>query len=138
MRTESADLPIRAGSRVVSTSKGLFGRRMRCVARIVEHRPPHGVIFGQEARLVDEQAEGPFAYWQHEHEFEAVDAKTTRVVDRVKYGLRWGPIGWVLDWLVGRRKIRAILEYRHGLWRQAFGAGMDVGFWGGDLGQMAE
>src|SRR5688500_7103793 len=80
---ESADVPIGAGSRIVIIAAGPLGRRMRWVAKIVEHRPPHAVVFGEEARFVDEQESGPFKSWRHEHEFERVDEKTTRVIDRV-------------------------------------------------------
>src|SRR3954465_9169187 len=78
---ESVDLPVHVGSRVVLGLNGPFGR-VKWVARIIEHVPPHPVVFGEEARFVDEQEEGPFRYWRHAHEFEAVDAKTTRIVDR--------------------------------------------------------
>jgi hypothetical protein len=63
------------------------------VAKIVQHKPPRAVVFGEEARFVDEQESGPFKAWRHEHDFERVDAKSTRVVDRITYRVGWGPIG---------------------------------------------
>ena len=42
--------------------------------------------------FVDEQAEGPFASWVHRHEFEAIDAHTTRLTDRVTLTLPGGPL----------------------------------------------
>lgn len=42
--------------------------------------------------FVDEQVQGPFASWVHRHEFEAVDATTTRLTDRVTFTLPGGPI----------------------------------------------
>src|SRR3712207_2024941 len=83
VRVESADVPIGAGSRVVLRVRDPFGRRRRWVARYAEHRPPHPVAFGEEARFVDEQESGPFAFWRHEHEFERVDDRTTLLTDRV-------------------------------------------------------
>ena len=109
---ESADEPVREGSQVVIRMKQ--GKRaIRWVGRIVEHRPPHPVAFGEEARFVDVQESGPFKSWRHEHEFEAVDSRSTRTVDRVTYRLPLGPLGWLLDALVVRKKLKQMFRYRH-------------------------
>jgi ligand-binding SRPBCC domain-containing protein len=110
---ESADEPIGVGSRIVITAAGPLGRRMRWVAKIVEHRPPHSVVFGEEARFVDEQESGPFAYWRHEHDFERVDEKTTRLIDRITYRVPLGPVGWIADYVFVRRKLRRMFRYRY-------------------------
>ena len=49
--------------------------------------------------FVDEQIEGPFASWVHRHEFEAVDATSTRLTDHVTFVLPGGPI---VNALLGR------------------------------------
>ena len=113
VKIESADEPIRQGSRIVISVKGPMGRRMKWVARIVEHKPPHAVVFGEEARFVDEQEQGPFARWRHEHEFERVDEKRTRVIDRITYRVGWGPVGWIADALYVRPKLARMFRYRH-------------------------
>ena len=112
VRIESADLPVQAGSRIVIIAAGPLGRRIRWVARIVEHRPPHPVVFGEEARFVDEQESGPFAAWRHEHDFDRVDANTTRITDRIAYRVPLGPLGWLADVLFVRRQIRAMFRHR--------------------------
>src|SRR5438067_2543022 len=112
VKVESADVPVKAGARIVLTAKAL-GRRVRWVVKIVEHRPPHAVVFGEEARFVDEMERGPFAAWRHEHDFERVDEKTTRLTDRVTYRVPLGPIGWLIDPLLVRPKVRALFRYRH-------------------------
>jgi ligand-binding SRPBCC domain-containing protein len=114
-RIESADVPVRVGSRIVLTIKppGLFGRQVRWVAKIVEHRPPHPVAFGEEARFVDEQESGPFKIWRHEHDFERIDEKSTRMLDRVTYRVPLGPIGWIADVLFVRRRLNDMFRYRH-------------------------
>lgn len=109
---ESEDLPLRAGSEIVILAKGPLGR-IRWVAKIVEHKPPHAVVFGEEARFVDEQVSGPFKRWRHEHDFEATGAKTTRVFDRVTYTVPYGPIGWIADVLLIRRKLKSMFHHRH-------------------------
>ena len=109
---ESVDEPIREGSKVVFTLRLPRRKPVRWVGRIVEHRPPHAVAFGQEARFVDVQDEGPFAAWRHSHEFEATDSKTTRLVDRITYRLPLGPIGWLADFAFVRRKLNESFRYR--------------------------
>ena len=109
----SADEPIAEGSRIVINAAGPLGRRIRWVAKIIEHRPPHAVVFGEEARFVDEQEEGPFRFWRHEHDFERVDEKTTRMIDRVTYRVPCGPLGWIADALFVRPKLRRMFRYRH-------------------------
>ena len=111
-RIESADEPLREGSRIVLSVKRFRGR-MRWVAKIVEFRPPHAVVFGEEARFVDEQETGPFKRWRHEHDFERIDAKTTRCADRVVYSLPLGVFASPIDWLYVRPKLRRIFRYRH-------------------------
>jgi ligand-binding SRPBCC domain-containing protein len=109
---EHADEPPRPGGRVVIHARGPFGR-IRWEARFVEVIPPHPVVFGEEARFVDEQVGGPFASWRHAHEFERVDERTTRLLDTVTYRLPLGPLGWLADKLFVARKIRAMFRYRH-------------------------
>ncbi len=121
VKLESADTPVKAGSRLVITAKGPLGR-VRWVARIVEHTPPRAVVFGEEARFVDEQESGPFKSFRHEHDFEHVGDKSTRILDRITYRVGWGPIGWVADWLIVRRQLRSMFRHRHAVLRERFGA----------------
>ncbi|HEX3357913.1 MAG TPA: SRPBCC family protein [Tepidisphaeraceae bacterium] len=108
---EQVDLPVRVGSTIIIRARGPLGA-VRWVAKIIEHTPPHAVVFGEEARFVDEQQSGPFKFWQHAHELERIDEKSTRVVDRVTYRVPFGPIGWIADWLLVRRKIRRMFRHR--------------------------
>lgn len=63
--------------------------------------------------FVDEQIEGPFASWVHRHEFEAVDAQTTRLTDHVTFTLPGGP---TVNALLGRLVALSLVpmfRYRH-------------------------
>jgi uncharacterized protein len=117
VQVESADVPIREGSRVAVSMRSPISGRTRWTARVVEHRPPHAVVFGMEARFVDEQEDGPMKRWRHEHDFEAIDSKTTRLIDRVTYQLPLGPIGWLVDVLLIRRRVGRMFRYRHAVTR---------------------
>ena len=118
VRLESADLPLREGSQLVILARGPLARPIRWVARITDFTPPHAVLFGVEARFVDEQLTGPFASWRHEHEMEAVDAKTTLLTDRVTYRVRGGALGHLADWLLVRWQLRRLFAYRHRVTRE--------------------
>ena len=122
VRIESADVPLQIGSRVTITATGPLGRRIRWVARYTDFRPPKSVVFGEEARWTDEQESGPFAYWKHQHEFEAVDAKTTRVIDHVNYRPPLGPVGLLLDPVLIRPRLRRMFAHRHRVLADTFAA----------------
>jgi ligand-binding SRPBCC domain-containing protein len=113
VRIESADLPVRVGSRIVISARGPLGLRIRWAAKIVEHRPPHPDPAGAAAVFVDEQESGPFQSWRHEHEFRQLDDRTTRLTDRVTYVVRFGPFGRLGDRLFVRRQIDAMFRHRH-------------------------
>lgn len=67
---------------------GIGPAAVRWVARIEQVSP---------AGFTDRQISGPFARWRHRHNFVAVDADATEVIDVVEAELRrhpwWGPIG---------------------------------------------
>ena len=116
VKVESADLPPRAGTRVVLTARGPLGRRIRWVAVYVEHRPPGPA--GESAAFVDEQESGPFAAWRHEHLFTRIDESSTRLTDRITYRVPLGPVGWIADQLFVRRQLRAMFRHRHEVTRR--------------------
>ena len=91
----------------------LRGIPIRWRTRITAWEPP--------VRFVDEQIQGPYRVWIHEHRFEA-SGGGTRMVDRVDYGVPGGTLG---DWLVlplVRREVEAIFRYRRERLAERFGA----------------
>ena len=123
VRIESADLPVRTGSRIVIRVRGPLGIPVKWVARIVEHRPPAGAGDAHAGAFVDEQDSGPFAAWRHEHLFEAVGADTTRLTDRVTYRVRFGPLGLLADRLFVRRQVVEMFRHRHTVLARLFAPG---------------
>jgi ligand-binding SRPBCC domain-containing protein len=67
--------------------------------------------FEPDARFVDEQEAGPYAYWHHLHEFEA-EGRGTRMRDEVTYRLPFGPLGRLAHVLLVERQLRTIFDYR--------------------------
>ena len=49
---ESADLPVRVGSRIVISARGPLGRRIRWVAKITAHRPPRAAAARQSCGVL--------------------------------------------------------------------------------------
>ena len=116
VKIESADLPVRRGSRIVITARGPLGIRLQWVARIIEHTPPQADPPGAataSARFVDEQESGPFKSWRHEHTFAEIDEHSTRLTDRVTYAVRFGLLGRLADRLFVRRQVEAMFRHRH-------------------------
>lgn len=63
-------------------------------------------------RFIDEQIDGPYRRWIHEHRFEPI-ANQTRMTDTVQYvcpgGLFFEPL---IHWLVVKKKVEYIFDYR--------------------------
>jgi ligand-binding SRPBCC domain-containing protein len=112
-------VPPGVGTEVEITARGPLGKRIRWLARYIEHVPPHPVVMGMEARFVDIQVSGPFARWRHSHEFEAVDSKTTRLLDRIEYAPPFWPLSLPADMLIIRAKLSSMFAYRHEATRRA-------------------
>ena len=64
-------------------------------------------------RFVDEQVEGPFSHWIHEHRFEPAGPDATRYTDRIEFGPPFGTVGAAAGSWVARRRAERMLAYRH-------------------------
>ena len=70
---------------------------------IAEYEPP---FF-----FVDEQVGGPYAYWRHRHDIHPTEYGAV-VSDRVDYALPLGFLGRLAHWLIVRRQLEGIFNYR--------------------------
>ena len=82
---------------------------MRWQSEITAWDPPH--------RFVDEQRQGPYKFWLHEHRFRERDGGTW-VGDNVRYGV---PFGALVHRLFVRRDVRRIFRYRTAQMHRLFG-----------------
>lgn len=94
------DLEMREGA-LIDYRIRLHGIPIRWRTEIAAWEPPH--------RFVDQQLRGPYTLWHHEHRFEAIDAHTTRVLDRVDYA-HWG--GPLVERFFVRPDLERIFAYR--------------------------
>lgn len=89
----------------------LRGIPVRWRSEISEWQPPH--------RFVDRQLIGPYRFWHHLHTFEEQNGGTF-VRDTVDYGV---PGGKLVHWLVVRRDLEKIFQYRRQRLEEFFGSG---------------
>lgn len=62
-------------------------------------------------RFVDRQVRGPYRLWHHTHTFREDGAATT-MQDVVRYALPGGPFGGAAHWLIVRRDLERIFDFR--------------------------
>jgi ligand-binding SRPBCC domain-containing protein len=79
-------------------------------SEITEWNPPYS--------FADHSRRGPYKYWRHQHRFEPCDGGT-RVVDDVHYDV---PGGAIVHWLVVKRDVQKIFEYRLRMLQEIFPA----------------
>lgn len=70
--------------------------------------------------FIDEQRFGPFAFWHHNHHFEAITGGVL-MHDILHYGIGFGPIGSIANRLVVRKKINDIFKFRFKKVEELFG-----------------
>lgn len=71
--------------------------------------------------FVDEQRIGPYRFWHHLHQIEALPDGRTRMLDRVSYKLPFGPLGSLTHELVVKGMLRNIFDYRSRRLEKIFG-----------------
>jgi ligand-binding SRPBCC domain-containing protein len=95
MHVHSVDQPIKPGSQIRMTMRiGPFSVPwVVCVRERIDGR-----------MFTDEQVgtQGPFKHWVHTHSFEAIDARSALIKDRIEYEPPFGMLGRIADALFGR------------------------------------
>jgi ligand-binding SRPBCC domain-containing protein len=81
----------------------LHGVPLRWRTRIAVWEPPR--------RFVDVQVRGPYALWEHTHDFTPVDGGV-EIRDRVRYALPLGVLGRLAHTLLVRRDLERIFAFR--------------------------
>lgn len=64
-----------------------------------------------EAYFVDEQRQGPYKLWHHEHHFKEVEGGV-EMTDIITYSLPFGVIGKFTHWLFVKKQLESIFDYR--------------------------
>jgi hypothetical protein len=104
---------IREGARTVVKVR-VGPARFRWLAR---HRD-----YEEGRKFVDEQVEGPFSHWVHEHRFEPEGPGATRYTDRIEFGPPFGTVGAAAARWLARPRAERMLAYRHATLRDDLAA----------------
>ncbi len=67
--------------------------------------------YSADAAFADEMIRGPYKRWYHTHTFRAVNEGVI-MDDRVEYELPFGPLGRLAHFLIVRRQLSSIFDYR--------------------------
>lgn len=70
--------------------------------------------------FVDEQRQGPYKMWHHQHHFEVVEGGV-KMTDIVHYQLPLGFLGSFAEWLFVKKQVKGIFEYRRKAIEELFG-----------------
>jgi len=70
--------------------------------------------------FIDEQVEGPFKYWHHQHIFEPVKSGTL-IKDILHYRVPGGPLGKLFEPVLVRSKLTKVFSYRRKKSKELFG-----------------
>lgn len=81
----------------------VLGLPLRWQSLITAYEPPF--------RFIDEQTVGPYAYWQHRHEFKQVEGGTL-IEDEVKYALPGGPFAPLINRFLVKKDLDRIFNFR--------------------------
>ncbi len=65
--------------------------------------------------FIDRQIEGPFAFWEHTHCFEAINGEKSRLTDSIRYRLPFGLAGRLFGRPLVERKLDRLFRYRHAI-----------------------
>ena len=66
-------------------------------------------------QFLDEQVSGPFASWNHAHLFEKIDAKSSKLIDKIDYKLPFGTVGKTFGGAFADQKIKQMFAYRRNI-----------------------
>jgi uncharacterized protein len=73
-------------------------------------------------RFVDEQVEGPFSHWVHQHLFEPVGPAASRYTDRIEFAPPFGTLGAAAGMWLARPRVERVLAYRHSMLQEDLAA----------------
>jgi len=110
----TADTKIYAGMIITYKVSPLWGIPLNWISEITHVK--------EKEYFVDEQLNGPYALWHHEHHFKPVD-EGVHMTDMLTYALPYGFLGRMAYRLVVRQQLLAIFEYRKQAIIRIFGTG---------------
>ena len=97
---------------IISYKIKLFGLFwIRWVTEITHVKEPH--------YFVDDQRFGPYSFWHHQHSFREVPGGV-EMFDEIAYGIPFGYIGRVANYLFVQKQLKTIFRFRHEILERTF------------------
>jgi ligand-binding SRPBCC domain-containing protein len=69
--------------------------------------------------FVDDQRFGPYAFWHHQHRFNAVEGGV-EMIDEISYGVPFGIFGRMANRIFVARQLKTIFRFRHHIIEKTF------------------
>ncbi len=70
--------------------------------------------------FVDEQRQGPYKVWHHEHHFKALNQSQVEMTDILHYAMPFGILGKIVHSLFIKKRIEGIFDFRYQYLEQLF------------------
>jgi ligand-binding SRPBCC domain-containing protein len=106
---DGGDGPLQLGT-VVRLRACYGGIYWTLASQITAFTPPDSILTGT-AYFRDEQVQGPFALWQHDHWFASTPTGSTQLTDRFTYAAPCGPLGRLVESIWLNARMRHLLEF---------------------------
>lgn len=100
------------GMMITYTVRPLWGIKISWVSEIT--------VIKEKKYFIDEQREGPYKVWHHEHHFSAEDGGV-RMTDKIYYSIPFGFIGKIANALIVKRQLKGIFDHREESISKLFG-----------------
>jgi ligand-binding SRPBCC domain-containing protein len=97
---------------ITYTVKPVLGIPIKWVTLISKVEEPH--------LFVDEQLQGPYSVWHHEHTFKEIEGGV-EMHDRISYKIKFGIFGRIANALFVKRQLGEIFDYRFKVLEERFG-----------------
>ncbi|MNE00435.1 hypothetical protein D3C87_12970 [compost metagenome] len=89
----------------------MIGYKISPVLRIPLSWLTEITVVQHQTYFVDEQRQGPYKIWHHEHHFKVVEGGI-EMTDLVSYSLPFGILGKFAHWLFVRKQLENLFDYR--------------------------
>jgi len=101
-----------AGMIISYIVKPVYGIKMKWVSEITHVKEPE--------YFVDEQVSGPYKFWHHSHHLTEIE-NGVLMNDIINYKPPFGFIGSIANWLIIRKQLNEIFQYRTNKVEEIFG-----------------
>jgi ligand-binding SRPBCC domain-containing protein len=112
IQSKQTEEPIYTGMKIKYIIKPLFNIPLKWITEITWVMAP--------VTFIDKQQKGPYAFWEHTHTFTQAPGGV-KMTDEVLYALPLGILGRIMHYIIVKRKLENIFNYRKSTLEKIFG-----------------